>query len=315
MSQYDFGVIDPYVVDGVQLADMLNQWRDAIHSWHRGPARPSYAVPGMMWINDTGGATNWVVNVYISPTVGDKAVFTYNTTTGDVTLSAAAGGSLVAAILLAQASANPSVRWSATGNPVDLKNWRATVTGTGALRFSQYNDAGTEIAYTELPAGGAGAQPMMRLYSEQVLGAAAAEMRVNIPAGAKAIELWFSGLTSGGSDAVHMVQGLNGSTPVVTANHNAQSSYGLGANAAGILNTAQTGWLLGTMAGSIGVFRPTLITGQVIGNAQYWAFQSAGSRLAMNTVIDGGPSAPTGFRYLVNVGTLAAGSFLRCLAL
>lgn len=32
MSQYDFGTIDPYVDDGVTLADMLNNWRDAVHS-------------------------------------------------------------------------------------------------------------------------------------------------------------------------------------------------------------------------------------------------------------------------------------------
>ena len=29
MSQYDFGTIDPYTDDGVTLADMLNNWRDA----------------------------------------------------------------------------------------------------------------------------------------------------------------------------------------------------------------------------------------------------------------------------------------------
>jgi len=88
MSQYDFGTIDPYVVDGVQLADMLNNWRDAIHSWHRSGTRPSYAVPGMMWINDSGGASNWVVNVYLGGSVGDKPLFNYNTTTGAITWAA-----------------------------------------------------------------------------------------------------------------------------------------------------------------------------------------------------------------------------------
>lgn len=42
MSQYDFGNIDPYVVDGVQLAGSLNQWRDALYARHRGALRPSY---------------------------------------------------------------------------------------------------------------------------------------------------------------------------------------------------------------------------------------------------------------------------------
>jgi microcystin-dependent protein len=85
MSQFNFGTMDPYVVDGVQLADSLNQWRDALHSMHRGASRPPYAVAGMMWINDSAGATNWVVNIYMGATVGDKALFSYDTTTGAVT--------------------------------------------------------------------------------------------------------------------------------------------------------------------------------------------------------------------------------------
>jgi microcystin-dependent protein len=85
MSQFDFGTMDPYVVDGVQLADSLNQWRDALHSMHRAASRPPYAVAGMMWINDSAGAANWVVNIYMGATVGDKALFSYDTTTGAVT--------------------------------------------------------------------------------------------------------------------------------------------------------------------------------------------------------------------------------------
>jgi microcystin-dependent protein len=85
MSQFDFGTMDPYVVDGVQLADSLNQWRDALHSMHRAASRPAYAVAGMMWINDSAGATNWVVNIYMGATAGDKALFSYDTTTGAVT--------------------------------------------------------------------------------------------------------------------------------------------------------------------------------------------------------------------------------------
>lgn len=142
MTQYNFGTIDPYVVDGVQLASMLNNWRDAVHSWHRGAARPSYIVPGMMWINDAGGPTNWIVNVYMSPTIGDRPVFNYDTTTGDIIISASTGGTFASAILLAQAAASPSVRWNATGNPIDQKAWRATVNGVGALVLSSYSDAG-----------------------------------------------------------------------------------------------------------------------------------------------------------------------------
>jgi hypothetical protein len=96
----------------------------------------------MLWISDAGGATAWVINWYVSPTVGDVPLFTLNTTTGAVSVSASAGGTFSAAILLAQAAANPQVQWNATGNPIDAKNWRMIVNGAGALVLSSYNDAG-----------------------------------------------------------------------------------------------------------------------------------------------------------------------------
>jgi hypothetical protein len=89
MSQFDWGNLDPYVVDGVQLADDLNQFRDALLSVHRGNARPPYVVAGMEWINDAGGPPNWIRNLFISPTVGDKALFAFDTTTGLITLDGA----------------------------------------------------------------------------------------------------------------------------------------------------------------------------------------------------------------------------------
>ena len=149
MSQFDFGTIDPYVVDGVQLAGMLNQWRDAVHSWHRGPSRPAYVVPGMMWVNDSGGAANWVVNVFMGATIGDMPIFGYDTTTGAITWLASSTGTFVAQILHALSTANPAVWWTASNNPIDAKQWRETVTGTGALRLGAYNDAGVETAWIQ----------------------------------------------------------------------------------------------------------------------------------------------------------------------
>jgi hypothetical protein len=143
MSQYDFGTIDPYVDDGVTLADMLNNWRDAIHSWHRGAGRPSYAVPGMLWINDSAGPTNWMVYAYMGPGAGDVLLWAYDTTTGAFTFGNPA--QMASAILLAQAAATPSVRWNATANPADAKAWRATTMADGKLHFGAYTDAGAEI--------------------------------------------------------------------------------------------------------------------------------------------------------------------------
>jgi microcystin-dependent protein len=143
MSQYDFGTIDPYVVDGVQLADMLNQWRTALYSMHRGSARPSYAIPGMWWINDSAGASNWVVNVYFGPTVGDRPVFTYDTTTGAIALAIGAGGSVSGAMLQALDNTAPTVDWKNPTNPIDQKEFKVWLTTSGQLRFDVINDAGT----------------------------------------------------------------------------------------------------------------------------------------------------------------------------
>lgn len=53
MSQYDFGVIDPDVTDGVTLADYLNQWKTAVVSNHCEPGNPPYALPGMLFTRQT----------------------------------------------------------------------------------------------------------------------------------------------------------------------------------------------------------------------------------------------------------------------
>ena len=59
MSQFDFGIIDPDNTDGVELADLLGWYRDAVNSGHKGPAAPTYAQEGMGWIDDS--ATPWVL--------------------------------------------------------------------------------------------------------------------------------------------------------------------------------------------------------------------------------------------------------------
>ena len=62
MSQYDFGSIDPDEVGGTELAAMLNQHRDALHSLHRGGSRPAYAVAGLRWIDNS--AAPWLVKLF-----------------------------------------------------------------------------------------------------------------------------------------------------------------------------------------------------------------------------------------------------------
>src|SRR5262245_37138770 len=86
MAQYDFGNIDPYVVDGVQLADIINQWRDALYGLQRGPSLPSFAVPGFFWINDSSGPNAWKVDLYGGPGGGNVTLFKIDTVAGTATL-------------------------------------------------------------------------------------------------------------------------------------------------------------------------------------------------------------------------------------
>ncbi|WP_313135529.1 hypothetical protein [Stutzerimonas nitrititolerans] len=63
MSQYDYGTIDPNAKSGTQLAVDLNNWRDALHSGHRGAERPLYAQAGMLWVRETS-AEQWDLMLY-----------------------------------------------------------------------------------------------------------------------------------------------------------------------------------------------------------------------------------------------------------
>jgi hypothetical protein len=321
MSQFDFGTIDPYVVDGVQLADMLNNWRSAVHSWHRGGTRPSYVVPGMMWINDSGGATNWIVNVYMSPTVGDVAMFIYNTSTGAITLAGSAGGTFAAAVLLAQANANPSVQWSATGNPIDAKNWRMTVNAAGALVLASYNDAGVLQQSFTFNRDGTTTNSVptyaMRLYNEVVLAASAADMRVTVPAAAKAIEIWF--FTINGTADTLLMNPLNGAAIQAGNVFRTQYFYGIGATTAASFVNPSTSWqIAGTVIVTNGVWRPTWVPANsaVLANISGYAQTAGGaSAYALASSYDcSGIVVPTGYRLSNTAQQFAAGSWMRCFA-
>lgn len=84
MSQFDFGTINPDLKSGSGLASDLNSWRDALHSMHRGSTRPTYAVQGMRWIDDS--ATPWLIKMYNGASLGtDTVIGSYDQTTGAYT--------------------------------------------------------------------------------------------------------------------------------------------------------------------------------------------------------------------------------------
>lgn len=83
MSQYDFGNLESPTSGTLLINTHLEPWRNALHSSHIGPSRPSYATAGILWISN---ATNpWVINVFDGS--DDIPVGTINTTTNLFTLT------------------------------------------------------------------------------------------------------------------------------------------------------------------------------------------------------------------------------------
>ncbi len=81
MSQYNFGNLES-PLSGTTFFNMhLEPWRDALHSTHKGTARPSYAVAGLMWLKDT--TTPWVLNIFDG--TDDIGIGTVNATTNKFT--------------------------------------------------------------------------------------------------------------------------------------------------------------------------------------------------------------------------------------
>lgn len=81
MSQYDYGTIDPNAKSGTQLAVDLNNWRDALHSCHRGAERPAYAQGGILWVRETS-SEQWDLMFYDGDT--DFVLRSVNPTTNQL---------------------------------------------------------------------------------------------------------------------------------------------------------------------------------------------------------------------------------------
>ena len=144
MPQYNFGNLESPLSGAAFINTHVEPWRDALHSGHSGTSRPSYAVPGMQWINTT---TNpWVLNVFdgtddvklgdidistnvFTPVAGGQLLASNNlsdvanTSTALTNLGALpiAGGSMTGAInekLSTRASASSPNIWTGVGNVI-----------------------------------------------------------------------------------------------------------------------------------------------------------------------------------------------------
>lgn len=83
--------IIPGTHTGTDLANWMNAWRDTLHSMHSGSSRPSYAVPGMLWLDTSAGASDWVVKFFDG--TRDLSLWSINTVTGVLSAAVTGGGS------------------------------------------------------------------------------------------------------------------------------------------------------------------------------------------------------------------------------
>lgn len=63
MSQFDFGNLSSPLSGANFIDNNLEPWRDALHSCHSGATRPSYAVNGLLWL-DNSNASLWILKMF-----------------------------------------------------------------------------------------------------------------------------------------------------------------------------------------------------------------------------------------------------------
>lgn len=185
MSQFDYGTIDPTTKSGSALAGDLNSFRDALHSTHKGPAAPSYAVAGLHWIDDTGDpiwllkvfdGADWIVEAVIDTTnnvsypVSVNPVLTYPTAGGSanaLTLTPAVPMTAYAnrAKVTFTAAFNNSGAATLNVSGVGAKAIRTIAGGTDIALVAGNLQAGRkyEVVYSSTANSGAGAWVLVNL--------------------------------------------------------------------------------------------------------------------------------------------------------
>lgn len=104
MAQTDYGSpTSPFT--GAQLNARLGEWRDALHSLHKGPTRPPYATAGMLWLQEIA-STEW--RLWLFDGAEDIQVGTINPTSNTFLPAGLAGYALLAGAAFTGAVAVPN---------------------------------------------------------------------------------------------------------------------------------------------------------------------------------------------------------------
>jgi hypothetical protein len=141
MSQSDFGTIVASTKTGSALATDLNNWRDALYSGHRGGTAPSYAVQGLIWLDDAAGVTSVLVKRYDGADwITEGAINeTANTYTPFFQGAAIGSMSLASSNVLDKSGACTAVA-ADRGKLIDCSSgtWALTLTAPGTLGDAWY---------------------------------------------------------------------------------------------------------------------------------------------------------------------------------
>lgn len=150
MAQTDYGSpASPFT--GAQLNTRLGDWRDALHSLHKGPTRPPYASAGMLWLQEIA-STEW--RLWLFDGADDIQVGTVNPTAntfvpaGLGAYALLAGASFTGAVAVPNAATDTHALNRQTGDArygrLDQANvFAAPQRVTGDLRVDR-SDAGSE---------------------------------------------------------------------------------------------------------------------------------------------------------------------------
>lgn len=87
MSQIVYDNIDPTLVGGTELADILNNFKNALMSGLKGPTRPTQIQNGGMWVDDSQEISSGILILKMSIGPSDVVLLTVNKTSGAVSIS------------------------------------------------------------------------------------------------------------------------------------------------------------------------------------------------------------------------------------